>query len=334
VDHNDHIRGGIIKVTTARLPFWMPSLRTGCGVLISLAPLLALLSPIRRPSFSLLNIRICPSSRQGIPAALYSQYSTMSSQLKPIKLYGFGQTANPMKVAFLLEELQIPWENVPVSMAEVKGQAYTSINPNGRLPAIYDPNTDLTLWESGAILEYLVEKYDKGTRVSFAPETSEYWHARQWLYFQGKLCTGSSHSSRPSPARRTPYRHIQLTTGSVSGQGPYYGQLGWFKLFAPDPDPMAITRYTDEVNRVSSVLERCLEQQKKKHSTADGPWLVGNRYSYADVSFIPWQVVMEVALKDVYDMGKFPHLQDWYNRITSRDAVRKVLEHPARSGGH
>src|ERR1700712_3125914 len=99
----------------------------------------------------------------------------MAAQLKPIKLYGFGRTANPTKVAIVLEELGLAWENSPVSLADVKKPEYTAINPNGRLPSIQDPNTGLTLWESGAILEYLIETYDKERKFSFAPGTPEFW---------------------------------------------------------------------------------------------------------------------------------------------------------------
>ena len=53
------------------------------------------------------------------------------------------------------------------------------------MPAIVDPNTDLTLWESGAIIEYLVEKYDKDNKVSFPAGSKEAYLAKQWLYFQG-----------------------------------------------------------------------------------------------------------------------------------------------------
>jgi glutathione S-transferase len=228
----------------------------------------------------------------------------MAPQLQPIKLYGLGRTANPMKVAIILEELDLSYENVPVALADVKKPEYTAINPNGRLPSIEDPNTGITLWESGAILEYLIETYDKHRHFSFAPETPEFWHARQWLYFQ------------------------------TSGQGPYYGQLGWYKLFEHDPNPSAIERYTKEADRVSGVLDGWLAQEKGKHAKSDGPWLVGNKLSYADISFIPWQHVMGVALADIYDQAKFPHLQEWFDKIISRPAVQKALQRGAQSGGH
>ena len=228
----------------------------------------------------------------------------MSPQLKPIKLYGLGRTANPLKVALILEELGLPYEGVSVAFTDVKAPEYTAINPNGRLPSIQDPNTSITLWESGAIVEYLIETYDKKRQFSFAPGTPDFWHARQWLYFQ------------------------------TSGQGPYYGQLGWYKLFEKESNPSAIDRYTNETNRVSGVLDGWLAQQKEMHAYTDGPWLVGNKLSYADFSFIPWQRTMEVALKDTYHQADFVHLQEWCNRITSRPAVQRVLEKAAQSRGH
>jgi len=92
----------------------------------------------------------------------------MSSQIKPIKVWGSGHSnptrsviicnyvilifsdgANPPKGAILLEELGLPHEIVPVPFSDVKKPDYITINPNGRVPAIRDPNTGITLWESG-----------------------------------------------------------------------------------------------------------------------------------------------------------------------------------------
>ncbi|KAF1846199.1 glutathione S-transferase [Cucurbitaria berberidis CBS 394.84] len=110
---------------------------------------------------------------------------------------------------------------VPIPLSEVKEPSYLAINSNGRIPAIYDPNTDLTLWESGAIVEYLVERYDMTHQISFASGTHESYLARQWLFFQ------------------------------ASGQGPYYGQASWFKKFHTEKVPSAVERYVKEINRVA-----------------------------------------------------------------------------------
>lgn len=68
-------------------------------------------------------------------------------------------------------------------MDNPKAEWFTAINPNGRVPAIVDPNTGLTLWESGAIVEYLVETYDKEGKLT-VPDTAGKWHLKQYLHFQ------------------------------------------------------------------------------------------------------------------------------------------------------
>jgi len=119
------------------------------------------------------------------------------STLKPIKLYTHASGPNPWKVVMALKELSLPYTESFVDFAKIKEEPYTLVNPNGRVPAIEDPNTDITLWESGAILQYLVATYDKDHKISFEKGTKESYLADQWLFFQ------------------------------VSGQGPYYGQAAW-----------------------------------------------------------------------------------------------------------
>ena len=68
-------------------------------------------------------------------------------------------------------------------METVKSEPYLSINPNGGVPAIEDPNTGLTLWESNAIMEYLVEQYDKENKLG-RDSFKERQLLRQWSYFQ------------------------------------------------------------------------------------------------------------------------------------------------------
>lgn len=169
--------------------------------------------------------------------------------MQPIKLYG-NHGPNPPKIAVLLAELDLPHEIQPLSMEEVKQAPFLAINPNGRMPAIHDPNTNFTVWESGAIIEYLLETYDKEHRLSFEHGTAEYWQARQLLFFQ------------------------------VSGQAPYYGQAAWFSKFHKEKLESAVERYAAEVNRVSGVIEGLLKEQAEKYG-GNEVWLVGNRISYA-----------------------------------------------------
>ncbi|RYP20908.1 hypothetical protein DL765_002558 [Monosporascus sp. GIB2] len=205
--------------------------------------------------------------------------------MKPITLYSHHLGPNPWKVALVLEELNIPYKAKFVDMKDVKQEPYILLNPNGRLPTIEDPNTGLTLWESGAIVEYLIEQYDNDHKISYA-EAPETYLAKQWLFFQ------------------------------VSGQAPYYGQAVWFTRSHPEKLPSAIKRYVDEMHRVTEVLEKGLEK---------GDWLVGDKCTYADLSFFAWQRGAPMfAGEDIYE--KFPKVGAWMKRMESRPAVRKVIE--------
>ncbi|CAG8258903.1 unnamed protein product [Penicillium salamii] len=228
----------------------------------------------------------------------------MGSTIKPIQLYGGILGPNPLKIGILLTLLELPWEPVAVDHADIKKPAYEAINPNGRLPSIHDPNTDLTIWESGAIVEYLIERYDaeEPRKLSFTPRSAEAELARSFLYLQ------------------------------VSGQGPYYGQAYWFKKFHAEMIPSAVERYVNEAKRVTGVLDKWLGNQKEANSAnlGDGPWLVGNKLSYADISFIPWQAAAHMALNDEgFDANEFPHAKDWFERMASRKEIKAVLDSSA-----
>lgn len=103
----------------------------------------------------------------------------------------------------LLRHLNIAFDITLIEVNKLKSWPYTNVNPNGRVPSIEDPNTNITLWESGAIIQYLVEKYDTSRSISFTPGSAAAHHANQWLFFQ------------------------------VSGQGPYMGQAGEYTLVTP-----------------------------------------------------------------------------------------------------
>ncbi|KAJ5470751.1 hypothetical protein N7530_008108 [Penicillium desertorum] len=171
--------------------------------------------------------------------------------LKPITVYGHDLGPNPWKVIMILEELNIPYTHKIINFPDMKKEPFESINPNGRVPAIEDPNTDITLWESGAIVEYLVDTYDRQNTISFAAGSKDYYLAKQWLHFQ------------------------------VSGQGPYFGQAVWFSRFHPEKVQSAIDRYVNEIRRVSGVLNRALQGKK---------YLVGDKFSYVDAAFVPWNL--------------------------------------------
>ena len=94
-----------------------------------------------------------------------------------LKLYGGVKTRTPM-VQWYLEELGIPYEYISlnVSAGENRKPEYLAINPMGKVPAILDGN--LKLWESGAILLYLAEKYQK--KPTSLEQSAQ---VMQWVFF-------------------------------------------------------------------------------------------------------------------------------------------------------
>lgn len=207
--------------------------------------------------------------------------------LKPITLWGHGSGPNPWKVAMILEELNVPYTHNMVDFPDMKKEPFESINPNGRVPAIEDPNTGITLWESGAILEYLVDTYDKQHNISFTAGSKEYYEAKQWLHFQ------------------------------MSGQGPYFGQAVWFTRFHSEKVPSAVDRYVNEIRRVSGVLDRVLK---------DTEYLVGGKFSYVDAAFVPWYGIVPLFADKLNIETEFPHLNAWLDRVKARTAITKALQ--------
>jgi GSH-dependent disulfide-bond oxidoreductase len=140
-----------------------------------------------------------------------------------LKLY-FHPSPNPMKVALLLEELQLPYELnvVDILKGEQHAPGYAEINPNSKVPALSDDG--ITLFDSHAILLHLAGKHGQ-----FIPsDAAERAAALSWLQF---VATGLS---------------------------PFSGQAAHFRHYAPEPVPYALNRYVKEVERHYQVLERRL----------------------------------------------------------------------------
>ncbi|KAK9412990.1 putative Glutathione S-transferase [Seiridium unicorne] len=215
---------------------------------------------------------------------------------KPIRVWITPPGPNPWKAVFIFEELGLNYEIKSFSFAQVKEKPFTDINPNGRVPAIEDPNTDLTLWESGAIYQYLIEQYDTNHHLSY--ETLKERHlSNQWLHFQ------------------------------MSGQGPYYGQAGWFQHLHPERIQSAIDRYISEIKRVLGVLEGVLAAKP-----ADAQWLVGNKMTFADIAFVPWNFRLSEVMNTSWDevWVELPHVRAWHERMIELPSWKRSMEIRAR----
>lgn len=204
----------------------------------------------------------------------------------PIQLW-YWPTPNGWKVSIALEEMGLPYEVKPVNIGtgEQFASAFQAISPNGRMPAIVDPDgpdgMPLSIFESGAILQYLATKSGQ----FYAKDARGRAEIDQWLFWQ------------------------------VGGLGPMAGQTHHFRQYAPalirDQRQIAygVRRYTDETHRLYGVLDRRL---------ADRDYVAG-AYSIADMAIWPW-ILPEHQGQDIDD---FPNLKAWLARVGERAAVIK-----------
>lgn len=172
------------------------------------------------------------------------------SKQKDIHLYT-ASTMNGWKPVIFLEEAGVEYDltYIDFSKKEQKDPEYMKLNPNGRIPTIVDrSNGDFAVFESGAILWYLAEKYGK-----FLPEDPKAKsETLQWLMFQ------------------------------MGGVGPMMGQAMYFQRIAAKQDenhPYSIKRYVDESRRLLEVLNTRLEGRT---------YLVNEEFTIADIATYPW----------------------------------------------
>lgn len=161
-------------------------------------------------------------------------------------------TLNGQKVAIALEEMGLPYavRIVDVLAGGQDAPAFRAINPNGRIPALVDPEAGVTVFESAAILQYLGRKTGRFYPADEPVRTA----IDSWLFWQ------------------------------MSGLGPMSGQVNWFARAAqkegrdPAETGLALHRFRKETARLFGVLEAAL---------ANRDYLAGD-YSIADMCVWPW----------------------------------------------
>ena len=198
----------------------------------------------------------------------------------------YSATPNGQKIAIMLEEIGAPYRVLPYDIfdGDQLTEAFGRINPNHKLPAIvdHDPASDgepVTVFESGAILQYLAEKDGRFLAASGAARAA----TLSWLTWQ------------------------------VAGLGPMGGQASHFLRYAPAGQDYAVERYTKEVTRLLTVLERRLEKSA---------YVAGDDYTIADMAIWPGRAsafVMGMGLDD------WPATRDWFERIRDRPAVSRAM---------
>jgi GST-like protein len=178
----------------------------------------------------------------------------------------YWTTPNGHKITMFLEEAELDYKIVPINIGkgEQFGEAFLKIAPNNRIPAILDTapadgGAPISVFESGAILEYLAEKTGK----FIGRNIREKYETLQWLYWQ------------------------------MAGLGPMAGQNHHFVQYAPEKIPYAMERYVKETGRLYGVLNKRLADRDfiaGAYSIADMaayPWIVPHQRQQQDLDEFP-----------------------------------------------
>ncbi|HEX7947462.1 MAG TPA: glutathione S-transferase N-terminal domain-containing protein [Phenylobacterium sp.] len=213
-----------------------------------------------------------------------------------LQLYGLP-TPNGVKVSIMLEEIGLPYEAhlVDFGKDDQKTPEFLSLNPNGKIPAILDPDgpggKPIALFESGAILIYLAEKTGK----LLPADPAARYETIEWLMFQ------------------------------MGGVGPMFGQLGFFNKFAGKDweDKRPLERYRAEAERLLGVLETRLTGRT---------WIMGDDYTIADVATLGWvrNLIGFYEAREIVHFDALKAVPAWLERGLARPAVQRGLTIPAR----
>jgi GST-like protein len=213
-----------------------------------------------------------------------------------IQLYSVP-TPNGVKASIALEEMGLTYEPhfIDISKNESFSPEFLSLNPNGKIPAINDPEgpdgVPFGLFESGAILLYLAEK----TGLFLPTDAALRYETIQWVFFQ------------------------------MAAVGPMFGQLGYFHKFAGREiaDKRPLERYQNESKRLLGVLETRLNDRK---------WIMGDDYTIADISLLGWvrNLIGFYGAGDLVNFDTLKYVPVWLERGLSRPAVQRGLEIPKR----
>lgn len=193
-------------------------------------------------------------------------------------------TPNGQKVTIALEVLGLPY--APIAVDITKGEQFEAefleISPNNKIPALVDRSKgeEIKVFESGAILLYLAEK----TGELLPKQGPDRYECLQWLQFQ------------------------------MGGVGPMFGQAGHYKIFAKEPNPSALERYTKESQRLLGVLDRHLRKRD---------FVAGGQLSIADIALFPWirrAARYGIALETYQDVSR------WVEHFEAEPLFKRGLE--------
>lgn len=175
-------------------------------------------------------------------------------------------TPNGRKVSILLEELGVPYTVKPINISKDEQFApdFLKIAPNNRIPAIVDHETGVQMMETGAIMLYLAQKYDR-----FQAKGDGYWQMVEWLMWQ------------------------------MGGLGPMLGQVHHFVKYNAGKAPYAEERYSGEARRLYKVLNTQLAGRDYVAGEGKGIYTIADMAIWPWISRHDWQGIDLADFPDV-----------------------------------
>ncbi len=212
--------------------------------------------------------------------------------MKKIQVYALG-SPNGIKIPIALEEMGLPYDihTVDILKGEQFSTDFLKINPNGKIPAVIDPNGPsgkaISIMESGAILLYLAEKSGK----LLPQDTAKRHEAIQWLFFQ------------------------------AANVGPMFGAFGHFHLYAKEQcdHPYPKARFEKETKRLLRILDEKIQGQD---------YLIGNEFGIVDISLFPWVMWLDIFYKasSQLELSSYKNVSAWVTRCKERPATKKGFD--------
>jgi glutathione S-transferase len=238
-----------------------------------------------------------------------------------LTLYNAAHSTCSQKVRICLAEKELPFKDIRMDIGRAKAHLkpeYLRINPNGVVPTLVDD--EQIIIDSSVICEYLDEKYP---RVRLSPEDpAERARMRAWMRFLEEVPTAAvrvpsfnmGFLPRYEGMDRKTFENVESDVRPIRKQ--FYRRMGPNGFRKED-----VQASLDQIGITSARMHAALE---------NGPWLLGDRYTLADIIVAPLVDRMaDLGMEHIWT-DNYPRVSQWYERMKARPAFQQTFHPGAR----
>ena len=237
-------------------------------------------------------------------------------------LYHHGSSVCAAKVRFAMAEKGMDWEGVYIDI--LKGEqfdpAYVRLNPKSVVPTLV--HDDLVIPDSTVIIEYL-DQIDPDTAV----HPRDPWERAQARYWT-KAVDEELHPACGAITFVCSHRHTVLRNLGEEGARAFLASTPQFSVTADwNEKKTMFVRYGFEAPEAPQKLklyDRYLH--KMEAALAAGDWLVGDRFTIADISLAPYvNRLAMMSMRGMWENGRLPNVERWFAAVEAMANFRKAL---------